>query len=138
MSEGKNIAVSAGKTMQTTIDCLRDCPDLGHCCKRFSLSPIGKMPSANWNIKTFKGVMRQMRKRKLPFRPLELSAVNGAGEKIAEKIWWFTCPLLGKDGKCGDYENRPNTCKNFVPGNGDMLCLIQPEDKGEGKTCSNN
>ena len=107
------------------IDCMRDCPDLGHCCKRFVLTVFKAMPFDE--KKSIKGVRRKLRKFKLPFEPFELSEDNNAVQDIGKKVWWFTCPLLGEDGKCGDYENRPDLCKKFVPGGGDHLCLIRPE-----------
>jgi len=104
-----------------SFDCLRDCPDLGHCCKRFVLQherfDVGR---------SLKGVRRNLRKYDLPFNPIGLEPT-----KTGSKTWWFTCPLLGKDGKCGDYENRPDLCRRFVPGNGDELCLIEPEKEKE-------
>ena len=107
------------------VDCIRDCPDLGHCCKRFVLNPTS-LPPFN-ERRSIKGIWRKLRQFKLPFKPLELSGINGSGGKTGKMDWWFTCPILGKDGKCGDYENRPQVCKSFVPGGGDALCLIKPE-----------
>ena len=106
------------------IDCVRDCPDLGHCCKRFVLNPKTIPPFDE--SRSIKGVRRKLRHFNLPFEPLELAPTATSGN---EKLWWFTCPLLGADGKCGDYENRPGTCSSFVPGGGDGLCLIKPEKK---------
>lgn len=41
------------------------------------------------------------------------------------KGWWrFWCPNLGRDGRCGDYENRPQVCRDFVPESGDALCAL--------------
>lgn len=102
------------------VDCMRDCPDLGHCCKRFVLNPLRLSPLDE--KKSVKGVKRVLRKFKLPFEPTGLALDNKNN-----MVWWFTCPILGKDGKCGDYENRPDVCKCFVPGGGDYLCLIRTE-----------
>lgn len=48
----------------------------------------------------------------LPFMPLS-HAENGA--------WRFWCPLLGRDGRCTDYENRPALCRTYQSGE-DALC----------------
>ncbi|MCK5607556.1 YkgJ family cysteine cluster protein [Candidatus Pacearchaeota archaeon] len=113
------------------VDCMRDCPDLGHCCKRFVLTTFSFPPFDEG--RSLKGVRRKLRQFKLPFEVLELSADNNSNQKTAKKVWWFTCPVLGKDGRCGDYENRPRVCKSFVPGGGDELCLIKPEKKEGGE-----
>lgn len=34
-------------------------------------------------------------------------------------LWW--CPVLGKDGRCTDYANRPETCREYEPTR-DPLC----------------
>ena len=36
-------------------------------------------------------------------------------------FWRFWCPLLGPDGRCTDYETRPEVCAIFQPGE-DPLC----------------
>jgi hypothetical protein len=43
----------------------------------------------------------------LPFMPLDKSEKYG---------WRLRCPLLGRDGRCTDYENRPALCRHFQPG----------------------
>jgi len=50
----------------------------------------------------------------LPFIP---EVVNEHG------YWIFNCPVLGPDGRCGDYENRPATCRSYEPGV-DALCVL--------------
>ena len=34
----------------------------------------------------------------------------------------FMCPHLTNEGRCGVYENRPDTCRNFEPASG-PLCV---------------
>lgn len=99
------------------VDCLQDCPDLGYCCRRFAILKAGVSPLDN--RRTLKGVARWLRKRKLPFRPVEISPETG--------VWWVGCPLLGDDGRCTDYENRPKICVSFQPGGTDKLCLLAEE-----------
>lgn len=107
------------------VDCMRDCPDLGHCCKRFVLNVKRAMPFDE--RKSIKGARRKLRQSNLPFKPVELCKDKRYPHDSGRQVWWFTCPLLGEDGKCGDYDNRPDLCKKFVPGGGDHLCLIGPE-----------
>jgi len=35
--------------------------------------------------------------------------------------WW--CPLLTREGRCGDYENRPALCRDYQAGT-DALCAM--------------
>ena len=48
----------------------------------------------------------------LPFMPLHVDRYGS---------WQFWCPLLGRDGRCTDYENRPPLCREYQPGT-DKLC----------------
>lgn len=52
-------------------------------------------------------------------------------------MWWYSCTQLGRDGRCRSYEDRPQLCRVFEPGE-DPLCVhywADPEDpriaKGE-------
>lgn len=49
----------------------------------------------------------------LPFRFKENKSRGGAV---------FICPRLQLDGRCGDYENRPDVCRIFEPAS-DILCV---------------
>lgn len=50
----------------------------------------------------------------LPFIPVERRAVDG--------YWTFECVLIGADGRCTEYETRPQLCRDFEPGS-DRLCV---------------
>lgn len=54
----------------------------------------------------------------LPFMPLWL---DGAGR------WRFWCPVLRHDGRCGDYENRPQLCASYQPATDMLCCMSTPE-----------
>jgi Fe-S-cluster containining protein len=54
----------------------------------------------------------------MPFLPAEQDE-NGE--------WRFACPLLGADGRCTDYERRPQICRNYEPGQ-DGLCALHVEN----------
>ena len=118
-------AITSNESEEPAIDCLRDCPDLGHCCRKFCVigftrwQPLDKRRSA-------KGVQRFLNKRRLGiFKP---HSIRDDGS------WMITCPKLGADGRCSDYDNRPELCRSFRPGCGDGLCLIRPAvDQGAEK-----
>ena len=50
----------------------------------------------------------------LPFMPLM---------KRPDGRWLLWCPVLGRDGRCTDYENRPALCRSFEAGS-DPLCAM--------------
>ena len=50
----------------------------------------------------------------LPFMPL-MTRPDGR--------WLLWCPVLGRDGRCTDYENRPALCRSFEAGS-DPLCAM--------------
>lgn len=37
-------------------------------------------------------------------------------------VWLFRCTALRADGRCGDYENRPQLCRSYQAGQ-DGLCV---------------
>lgn len=49
--------------------------------------------------------------------------VNQIAGKLLQMRQYDPCPHLGPDGKCKDYDNRPDVCREF-PGN------IRAEGKG--------
>lgn len=48
----------------------------------------------------------------VPFLPLWRTPRGG---------WRFWCPVLGRDGRCTDYDNRPGVCRAFAAGS-NRLC----------------
>lgn len=50
----------------------------------------------------------------LPFMPLW---------RKPSGVWLFWCPLLTRDGRCGDYDHRPAVCRDFEAGS-DSLCVM--------------
>ena len=58
-----------------------------------------------------------------PFRAIEVRSINtDADSKRPYGYVTFNCVNLTKDGRCGDYENRPWLCRVFEPGEG-PLCV---------------
>ncbi len=85
------------------------CMKPGHCCRSVFLTggPFGDPMS-------FEKVEHELMRWKLPFRPLEY--------REDEHRWRFWCPNLQRDGRCGDYENRPQLCRDYEPGR-EGLCV---------------
>lgn len=88
--------------MFSQVNCATDCPDIGFCCRVFYLG------------------IRSSHSRKLieETTPFEIIA------DIEDDVSYVAkCKNLQSDGMCCDYENRPETCKVFMPGK-DNLCIL--------------
>jgi Fe-S-cluster containining protein len=91
------------------------CSSPGSCCRGFVLS-LNDIPKANWES-------------------IARSRLDGYGltyfrieEALRSEVTLdgcvgirCSCDKLDKDGRCGDYENRPNVCRVYEPLS-DNLC----------------
>ena len=88
-----------------------NCGDPGRCCKDIKLTrkAFGGITKLECLVilATIEHPDPHMLNTGLPFLP------EYVGE---DEQWRFSCPRLREDGRCGDYENRPNLCRTFVPG----------------------
>ncbi len=85
----------------------------GHCCKGFQLGDT--------SLGTGLEVLAKCAEFGLPFVPTGERVVydeDGEGVTRAE----MTCPLLDEDGRCSDYEHRPDLCREFVLAS-NYLCI---------------
>jgi Fe-S-cluster containining protein len=87
------------------------CPKPGACCSNFVLTSgafrTGRvMHTRGWK----KRLQHLMDKWGLPFKPARVDASRG-------KLGFarYDCPKLLPNGLCGDYENRPDICRKYVP-----------------------
>lgn len=87
----------------------------GHCCKSLFLS--GHMPGPAGEMfqdpMSFERAEHHAMRAGLPFRPL---AQDDLGR------WRWTCTQLLPNGRCGIYEDRPEVCRRYRPGE-DPLCV---------------
>lgn len=110
--------------VQASMSLCDTCIQPGNCCRGFVLVGKGFSPD-NWQQEAQDLVNRNG----MPFfkavRPtLQLyrdSDVIGA---------FYNCDRLGADGRCTDYENRPQTCVRYEAG-ADALCSMH-ENKLNG------
>lgn len=104
------------------------CYSPGHCCKRMALNGHNegydiKQPSTYWTDGGREGVIAQLREHGLPFEPLEaIEEWTDAATGRPYAAFWYSCPRLGPDGRCTDYENRPQLCRTYQAGS-DGLCV---------------
>lgn len=99
------------------------CVDCGNCCKAFTL---GKLPEDV--LKTPESDDRTVTWLRDEISEIDHKEIVGVLNPVTVKAFprdeYYTCRLVGEDGKCTDYENRPHTCKMY-PGNyrGDDLLV---------------
>lgn len=105
------------------------CPKPGRCCTGLTVNAPGLSDAET--PEEVLVVLRSVRHTAAngervtgyPFRPLWRKP---SGE------WALWCPHLGRDGRCGSYEDRPEPCWRYKAGT-DWLCAIyvpKPEDMG--------
>lgn len=90
------------------------CRRPGACCRGLVLSGPS-VPLKSWRQDASDFVARHL----MPFlRPSSHFIPDDAGlVRVA-----YDCDRLGADGRCSDYEGRPEMCRIFEPGS-DQLCI---------------
>lgn len=104
------------------------CYSPGRCCKSFVLFGADDKRATLWVDEDYN---EQLKERGLPFRFLEVDQVfeaEDAGRQYCSFV--ATCPLLGPDGRCTDYEARPKLCKIYEP-QSSPLCIHFHSDAGD-------
>lgn len=106
--------------MAEEFNCLEHCPDLGHCCREFSIYLAGIIVDKKFAREE---VEEYLKAKKFPFKVLCLDERS--------RMWCFTCHNLGSDGLCTDYENRPRICRDSQPRTQQPLCCVPKPTIGE-------
>lgn len=91
----------------------------GQCCQRLHLSSGGESLTL-WDDED---AVQQLRARGLPFVSVAKHGTwkdEESGRTYSEHV--YSCPVLTSDGRCGDYDNRPEVCRIFEPAS-DGLCV---------------
>lgn len=109
------------------------CPKPGACCHDFVLNGSAgtrglSFPADKWMVEGIGFAER----RGVPFIPLRVD--DGPNSTSADgfvAIRW-KCPLVTPEGRCRDYENRPQLCRDYQPGD-DRLCVLYVEPVTEDK-----
>lgn len=100
------------------------CRAPGACCHAFSLSGGGPHAHGAYTFWDTDDVEEQLQMRGLPFYPLnKLETYQHPDDPVGKtySIYMYGCRKLGKDGRCTDYENRPQLCRDYQP-KSDGLC----------------
>lgn len=65
-----------------------------------------------------------MARHGLPFMPLEPVSCFADSNGALYQVWTFRCTNLLTNGRCGDYEHRPQLCRLYEPLQ-DGLCVMR-------------
>jgi Fe-S-cluster containining protein len=101
------------------------CRDPGACCRDIALNidpdVTTKLEALAWvaSIRPGTGEIG------LPFIPIERRA--GGGDEAFER-WIWSCIYLQPDGRCGNYDGRPQMCRNFEPGVSQPCAMTCPKE----------
>ena len=102
----------------------------GACCKRMYL--LNADYPSGFTFWDDVPVNETMKAWGLPFVGLEREpAVKDAAPGRTYSRWWFSCPNLLPNGRCGDYKSRPEVCRIFEPASG-PLCVHYRGAEGTG------
>lgn len=88
------------------------CAVPGRCCLKVYLTG-GQDGDRISQPMSFERAEHMALRHRLPFRP---------AHQIEDGSWVWWCTNLGRDGRCTDYENRPQLCRDYKPGS-DELCV---------------
>lgn len=89
------------------------CRAPGACCSGLVLNRY--FSAANWRDEAAELMAKHDMSYLVPARPVAAHF----GEDVTAVM--FDCTRLGDDGRCIDYENRPELCRVYEPGS-DRLC----------------
>lgn len=103
------------------------CPKPGACCRDIRLFFPNGDEVTTWADEPL-AVYRMLAERRLPFMPSAVGDIFTAPPDADEPgreycTWVYQCPVLGLDGRCLDYENRPALCRHLQPGESDPCVL---------------
>ena len=95
------------------------CQDKGRCCRAVRLGNH-EMFKLSLTVADVEETLARRSAEPLPFRAM-FRRTDG------EWVWW--CPNLRMDGTCGDYDNRPQTCRDYGIGE-DPNCYYWEDPDG--------
>jgi Fe-S-cluster containining protein len=102
----------------------------GACCKRFELN-MSDVNLTTWVDQGPEAAAQIMIGLGRPFRPFEPWNVYVDPESGRQyQSWYWQCINL-VDGRCADYDNRPDLCRNYAPRQ-DHLCAMFLLESGDG------
>lgn len=113
--------------MDTGMSTCDTCTHPGACCSGFTIG--GKHFNIdNWKIEAENFMELYGLYYFKPVRPLveQLSSYPPEGKTLVQ----FDCERLGADGRCTDYENRPETCRVYEAKSDPLCAMYEHQLKG--------
>ena len=109
------------------------CRDPGYCCRDFTINVVfpADMPRAEVDKHVAEGTDpwgedgRMLDAEKTPFfhaTRIATRYIFRGQHKPHGVTWGFNCDRLGTDGRCMQYEDRPQVCRHYPPKE-DFLCI---------------
>ncbi len=89
------------------------CMSPGACCKRLTLTGLFSEPMSRERVEH-----ELLKPEVFP----QLKGVFQPGEQDERGVWRLWCTALLPNGRCSIYEDRPNLCRMYRPGQ-DPLCV---------------
>jgi len=95
----------------------------GTCCRELTLTVNFWAEEEVTNQLLRERISNHPGNKNVPFEPVRQSVrVEHDKNGRAYGPWVWRCPKLLKNGRCGDYDNRPDVCRIFEPGE-NRLCV---------------
>lgn len=99
------------------------CPDPGKCCRNFLLSRNNGDQLTFWAETWREDAHAELDLRKLPFRIDRIESTSITASFREYVTLRYSCGHLTADGRCGIYEDRPDTCRLYTPGTSDLCAF---------------
>lgn len=113
------------------------CPDMGRCCRLFTLSALFPPEATRDDVRRHLRAGTRPRHPRAPLEPLPFEPVRPnvyyarRGAKEPEEVKWsVTCPLLTPEGRCSSYDERPRPCRDYEPGRDPMCAKFEGPWRG--------
>lgn len=104
-----------------TASICESCTAPGICCRKFPLTGERGEFSV-WADEDPVAALENAIGAAMPFEPLEVHrSYESDGRRY--QTWWWSCPHVSAEGRCGIYDDRPKTCRVFAAGE-DALCVM--------------
>ena len=114
------------------------CHAPGLCCRRIFLSTVkedgAREPLTIWSDED---PTEQIRERGYPFVAVEKWSEWTDPDGRAYSAWVWGCPNLNPvTGRCDDYANRPQVCRDFEPRQNELCALFDGFTGGDASAWS--
>lgn len=105
------------------------CPKPGMCCRNFPLfNTKSKEEVTFWEATWREDAKKFLLEMGLPFEPVAVRSTYETEDKLKYITALYSCPKVTVDGRCSIYQDRPQLCRKYLPGNSDICCFYKGEE----------